>query len=268
MRPTFTHFFACLALAGGLGCASLRATAADPTPIPVAMYMDTGVSGKGPHMFEETAAKTPDLKVTRITAKEIRAGKLKDFRVLVMPGGGGSTQGTVLEATGRDAIKAYVKDGGCFVGICAGCYLASTGYDWSLDLLPAKVIDRAHWKRGEGYLLMELTPDGAQWFGRQPDSTLVDCRYSNGPILEPIAGAKEKLITLAHFRQEFIPSGAKPGVMLDSPAIVAARYGKGWAVGISPHPEQTEGLKDLVPATIRRVLTPTPMEAAEKTAKP
>ena len=40
-----------------------------------------------------------------------------------------------------------------------------------------------------------------------------------------------------------------------TPAVVAARYGKGWAIGVSPHPEQTDGLKDLVPTAIRWALS-------------
>ena len=55
-------------------------------------------------------------------------------------------------------------------------------------------------------------------------------------------------------RGEVVRPGAKSGLMVGSPAVVAARFGKGWAVGVSPHPEQTEGLRDLVPSAIRWAL--------------
>src|SRR4051812_33974996 len=239
--------FAVLVLLAG------SAAARDTATVKVALYVDEGVSGKGPAMLEATAKKRKDLAVTRVTAADIKAGKLKDFQVLVMPGGTGSGQGNALGTDGRDAVKAFVRDGGVYVGICAGCYLASTGYTWSLDLLPAKVIDRAHWKRGTGDLTLELTPDGKDWFSRKSDRLLV-CRYANGPVLEPLPDAKEKLVVFAHFREEFVPEGGKPGVMVDTPAAVAARYGKGWAIGVSPHPEQTDGLDDLIPAAIKKAL--------------
>jgi putative intracellular protease/amidase len=231
-----------------------RPSAADEaTPITVALYVGEGAFGKGPPMIEATAKKRKDLAVIRVTADDIKAGKLKGFRVLIMPGGTGSAQGTALGTEGRDAVKAFVRGGGVYVGICAGCYLASTGYPWSLDLLPAKVIDRAHWKRGTGDLTIELTPDGRDWMNRKADRFLV-CRYANGPVLEPLPDAKEKLLVFAHFREEFVPDGGKSGIMVDTPAAVAARYGKGWAIGVSPHPEQSDGLDDLIPAAIKKAL--------------
>ncbi len=220
-----------------------------PAVIPVALFVDGGVGGKGPDMFEETANATADLKVARVTGADIRAGELKGFRVLVVPGGSGSGEAKALDAAGREAVKAFVREGGCYVGICAGCYLASTGYSWSLDLLPAKVIDRANWLRGTGMLKVEFTADGKEWM--RPAEPLALCKYANGPILEAIPGSREKLIPLAYFREELVPNGSKPGVMLNTPAAVAARYGRGWAVGVSPHPEQTDGLKQVVPSAIR-----------------
>jgi glutamine amidotransferase PdxT len=233
--------------------AVLRPVAAQPNaPIPVALFVDRGVSGMGPDMFEDTARATADLRVTRVSAADIQAGKLRNFRALVVPGGSGSRQAHALDVSGRAAVKAFVGGGGCYVGICAGCYLASTGYPGSLDLLPARVVDRANWLRGTGSLKVEFTPEAKNWL--QMTEPVAACRYANGPILAPIAGAKEKLIPLAYFREELVPNGSRPGVMLNSPAVVAARYGRGWAVGVSPHPEQTDGLKHLVPSAIRWAL--------------
>jgi len=243
MRPALFFFV-------GLVAVLPAASAQPPATIPVALYVDGGVSGKGPDMFEATAKASADLTVTRVKAADIRAGKLTGFRVLVMPGGTGGGQAKALEPAGRDAVKQFVKDGGCYVGICAGCYLASTGYDWSLDLLPAKVIDRAHWLRGTGDVKLEFTADAKDWL--KVTEPFAACRYANGPILEPLPGAK--LIALAHFREEFVPKGGTAGVMVNTPAVVAARYGKGWVIGVSPHPEQTDGLKGVVPSAIRWAL--------------
>jgi putative intracellular protease/amidase len=224
-----------------------------PPTVAVAMYADKGAFGNGPGLLEDEFGRTRDLRVTKVTAADVRAGKLKDFRVLIIPGGVGGTQGKALGAEGRAAVRAFVEDGGTFVGVCAGCYLASTGYDWSLDLLPVWVVDRNNWQRGRGTLPLELTAAGKEWFGRTDDRVKV--LYCNGPVLEPLDdAAAQKLIVLAHYRGELVRPGARPGLMLGSPAVVAARFGKGWAVGISPHPEQTEGLRDLVPSAVRWAL--------------
>lgn len=230
----------------------LPARAKTPPTVAVAMYADKGAYGNGPGMIEEEFGRTRDLKLSKLAVEDVRAGKLKDFRVLVVPGGTGGTQGKTLGKDGRAAIQQFVKDGGTFVGICAGCYLASTGYDWSLDLLPAKVIDRANWERGKGTLPLEITAAGKEWFGRTDER--VKTIYCNGPVLAPIEDAQTELVVLARYMGELVRPRAEAGLMIGSPAIVAARYGNGWAIGVSPHPEQTDGLRDLVPSAIRWAL--------------
>lgn len=225
------------------------ATAQPPAaPVPVAMLTGDGVSGKGPAMIEETL-NAGGYKVTRIDAADVRAGKLKGAKILIVPGGLSRTQGTALGRDGRELVKAFVADGGGYVGVCAGCYLASSQYEWSLHLLPVKVVDPSNWERGKKSLAIELTADGRQWFGRK--DTQLKVVYHNGPVLEPIDGAKEPLLALARYREEVTRKGAKEGLMVNSPAVVAARYGKGWVIGISPHPEQTVGARDLLPAALK-----------------
>ena len=245
-----------LLLAGALPLlVFLPLRAKTPPTVAVAMYADKGAYGNGPDMLADEFGRTRDLKLTNLTVDDIRAGKLARFRVVIFPGGTGGTQGKTLGREGRAAVKKFVADGGTFVGICAGCYLASTGYDWSLDLLPAKVIDKANWERGKGTLPLEITAAGREWFGRTDER--VRSLYCNGPVLEEM-DAPEKLVVLARYLGELVRPQAQKGVMLGTPAVVAARYGKGWAIGVSPHPEQTEGLRDLVPSAIRWALAHPP----------
>ncbi|HEX4610078.1 MAG TPA: BPL-N domain-containing protein [Urbifossiella sp.] len=219
-----------------------------PTPVAVAMLVGDGVGGKGPAMLEETLTAN-GYAVTRVDAADVRAGKLKGMKVLIVPGGLSRTQATALGRDGREVVKQFVADGGGYVGLCAGCYLASSQYEWSLHLLPVKVVDPANWERGIKPLTVELTPAGRTAFGRK--DTEVRVQYHNGPVLEPAGGADGKLIPLAVYREEVTRKGAKEGLMRGTPAAVAGRYGKGWAIGISPHPEQTEGLRDMLPAALR-----------------
>jgi hypothetical protein len=152
----------------------------------------------------------------------------------------------------RPAVRTFVKEGGTYVGICAGCYLATCEYPWSLHILPAKVVDPPNSYRGRATLQLDLSGDGKQWLSRaglEPKGV-----YHNGPVLSPLPETAEPLIPLAYYREEITRKGATKGLMVSTPAIAAAAYGKDWVVGISPHPEQTEGLQDIVPSLIRRAL--------------
>jgi glutamine amidotransferase-like uncharacterized protein len=256
-----------------------RAESPAPTPAPakpadtkptdarkivaVAMLDADGVGGNGPKMLEETLAPEAGFRVTRITAEDIRAGKLAGYRVLIVPGGSSRTEATALGEDGRQAVRAFVSEGGTYVGICAGCYLASKHYKWSLGILPVTVVDSANWARGRATLKMELTAEGREWLPRKEAEGKVI--YHNGPVLKPAPDAEGKLITLATYREEITRKGAKEGLMVNTPAIAAARFGRGWAVGVSPHPEQTEGLRDLVPSAVRRALS---LSAAETGKEP
>lgn len=246
----FRRFAACLVLvvAASASAEPPVPVAPAPAPISVAMMIGDGVGGKGPDMIEETLT-AKGYKVKRVDAADIRAGKLKGAQILIVPGGMSRTQATALGRDGREIIKQFVADGGGYVGVCAGCYLASSHYEWSLHLLPVKVVDSANWERGIKRLAVELTSEGKEAFDRKDKDLKV--QYHNGPVLEPQAGSDGKLISLAVFREELTRKGAKEGLMLGTPAAVAGRYGKGWAIGISPHPEQTEGLRDMLPAALR-----------------
>jgi len=221
--------------------------------VAVALYDGPGAGGDGPKMLEEKFHADTEFRITRIKAEEIRAGKLKNFKVLIVPGGTGSNEGNALGEDGREQVRKFVNEGGVYVGICAGCFLASCQYKWSLHILPVTVVDTPNWERGRGVLKLELTGDGKEWTGRKEAD--VKSIYHNGPVLKMMPDAKEKVIPLAVYREEMTRKGAKEGLMAGTPAMAAARYGKGWAIGVSPHPEQTADVKDLVPNVIRKALT-------------
>lgn len=172
----------------------------------------------------------PRTVITQVSPEAIRAGPLTNFDVVIFGGGSGRGQAQALEEEGRVAVRKFVAGG--VVGICAGAYLATSGFSWSLGLLNAVTVS-PKWQRGKGTVQLEFTPAGARILG-QPEG-VVACRYANGPIIKP--GAVQDLPpyeTLAIFRSELAENGAPPGVMLNSPAIVAGRFGQGRVVWISP----------------------------------
>ena len=208
-----------------------------------AIYDAGGTGGTGAANADRLLGAT-GMRVFRVGSEEIAAGSLDGSDLLVVPGGSGSKEAAAIGEKGREKIVAFVKNGGGYLGICAGAYLALGNFDWSLKIIDAKTVS-PKWERGKGTVKIELTAEGRLLLGDRPG--LLDVLYHNGPIVEP--GHLDKLPefqTLAYFRSEIAERGVPVGIMVDSPAIFIGRFGKGRVMCISPHPEQTSGLDELV----------------------
>jgi len=214
----------------------------------IALYDAAGTGGTGPQKIRQFMSRKPATVVVELGPEEIRNGALSQFHVLICPGGSGLGQANAIGKDGRERIKQFVENGGGYVGICAGAYLATSGFTWGLKILNAKTVS-PKWRRGTGIVKIELTDKGRQLLGNHPG--LLDCKYANGPILGP---AEEPSLpdydVLAVFRSEIAEHDSPKGIMVNSPAIVAAACGKGRVIAISPHPEQMEPLQELVARAI------------------
>jgi glutamine amidotransferase-like uncharacterized protein len=227
-------------------------TFGDDAPVRVAVFRGDGV---GPSSENLIAALKPadggKFEVVRLTADDIRGGKLADIDVLVQPGGSGSKQGKALGEKGRQAVRKYISDGGGLLGVCGGAYLATNDYSWSLNLIDAKVLDRKHWARGTGTVTLRLSPQGAAFFQHDGDELAI--HYGQGPLLarrewdDPEVPDYE---SLAIYVTEIAKNGAPQGVMAGTSAAVRCEYGNGRVFCFSPHPELTEGLHHLIPLAV------------------
>lgn len=248
-----------LALALMVGAASVSARADEKAPVTsrsnlrIALYADEG-SKKGGDAVETCLLKgSLNLyKCTRVTAEEIRNGVLKDFDVIVCGGGSGSKIGNTLEEEGREQIRSFIRNGGGYIGICAGAYLATSDYTWSLHVLNAKVIDRQHWARGGGKVILTMSEEGQKTLGTPAE---VECRYNQGPLLGPDTKPDLPAYTpLATYKTEINKDNkAPPGIMIGTTAIARAEYGQGRVMAISPHPESTAGLDGIIRAAMNWV---------------
>ncbi|QEF98119.1 Succinylglutamate desuccinylase / Aspartoacylase family protein [Stieleria maiorica] len=204
----------------------------------------------------------PELSVRLVGRDDMRPSVLEQFDVLVFPGGSGSKQGNAIGAQRRDHVRRFVRDGGGIVGICAGAYLCSSHYAWSLDLMNAAVFNKtveipgkgrkSMWYRGPATDVdVELTARAAEVLGV---SGTIPIRYQNGPILS--AGDDDSLPEFepwAYFRSENGIYEPQKDTMIGAPAIVFARYGQGRVLAISPHFESTAGQADVIPLAIAHV---------------
>lgn len=225
----------------------LLGTARQPGKIAVGLFSASGVGGKGPGRLE--ALLGDGFIVRRFGPADVRAGGLDQFEVVVFPGGSGSGQARALGKDGRVRVRRFVNGGGGYVGICAGAYLAANNYSWSLRILDANVIDRAHWARGRGTVGLRWTPAAKPVLGNPKVDKVL---YANGPIYAAAGDAElPDFDVLATYRDEINTNGAPVGVMRGTPAIVFARFGAGRVVCSSPHPEQTKSLEDTVRRLVR-----------------
>ncbi len=224
-----------------------------PNAIRVAVFEDEGVSST--QKLFEVLKLDVQLVPSKISAKEIREGKLDSFDVLIHPGGSGSKQGKALGEEGRAKVRQFIEGGKGMVGICAGAYLASQQYDWSLNVLDAKVIDRQHWNRGFGNVGIAWTSEGQHLL--KQDANPTDIYYHQGPLLAP--GDNPEIPDyepLATYVGEIAKNGAPKGVMPGTTAIARGLYGKGRVLCYSPHPEKTPGLGEILLLGIHWVARP------------
>jgi predicted deacylase len=219
-----------------------------PAKLRIALYQGPGTGGAGPVSLMERLNRPPESSITQVSPEEIRAGVLTNYQVVIFGGGSGSKQAEALAETGRDAVREFVANGGGYIGICAGAYLATSGYPWSLKIINARTIS-PKWRRGVGPVKLELTEPGQEILGDRAGQ--FECKYANGPIVKADEyPGLPPFETLAWFRTELAKNDTPAGIMVDSPAIFAAEFQQGRVVCVSPHPEQTTGLEDFVPQAI------------------
>ncbi len=218
-------------------------------PIRVALYADKGATINDLPEVIDCLPKSEGFTVTKVLAKEIRSDALDQYDVLICPGGSGSGEGETLGKEGREQIRAFVKSGGGYIGICAGAYLASIEYPWSLGLLNAHVLDRPHWDRGIGNVELKVSAAGKD--ALSSDNETCSIHYENGPLLGP--GGKEGIAgyeLLASYDTE-MTQNAPPGTMKGTAAIARGKFGNGRVVCFSPHPEKTPGRAPFLQSAVR-----------------
>ena len=234
-----------------LFCPLATLHAADEKPVRVALFNDDGAFGQGVPRITEQLGKAADVKMTKVSGKEIASGALKDFDVVIFSGGSGSKESAAIGDAGREEVRRFVREGGGYIGICAGAYLACTGFSWGVGVLNAKTVS-SKWMRGKGDVEIEFMPPAREAAGIAGGKLKI--RYANGPIIT--ADSREGIApfeTLAFFRTELAEHNSPKGVMAGSPAIVRGEFGKGRVISSSPHPEQTDGMEQFIGSAVRWV---------------
>ncbi len=204
----------------------------------------------------------PGFFVSHIGPADLRPTVLTQIDVLLFPGGSGSKQGKAIGEERRRHVRQYVRDGGGVVGICAGAFLCTSHYDWSLNLMNAAVFNKtveipgkgrkSMWYRGPATNIdVDVTQDGEAALGIRG---LHSISYHNGPILSPGDDPSVPAYTpLAYFRTENGVYDPQKNTMVGAPAVVESLYGGGRVLAISPHFESTPDQASVVLRAIEYV---------------
>jgi len=209
--------------------------AADQQVITIAIYQDGGIGAHGVPNLYKAWADRDDCLLRVVCGQDIRAGVLDQFQIVCFGGGSGRGQLRSLEASGAEEVRRFVSEGGGFIGVCGGAFLACQ----RLEILDAQTKSRL-WRRGGATLDVEFSEAGRQLFHTTDDRLPI--RYHNGPIIERRHDDDlEDYEVLAWFREEVSNNGSPEGIMIDSPAIVLGAFGEGQVLCFSPHPESTQG---------------------------
>lgn len=214
-------------------------------PLKIAVYTGGGAGEGNANLLVTAGNRLAGAECIKLAPEDYSKVDLAQFDILVFAGGSGSKQAAALGETGRAAIRDYVQKGGGYLGICAGAYLATAGYPWSLGILDAKTRS-TKWARGGGAVSLELTDDAKAIFGVSGEKFPI--RYNNGPVIEPFNSPDiPDYKVAAYFRDELAENGTPAGLMKDSPAMAYGTFGKGKVMAISPHAEGTKNLENLLP---------------------
>lgn len=241
-------------------CVDVLVAREEDEMILVGLYDGPGATDRGIARLRRAIESAPDMSLRHLGPTDMRPAVLNQFDVIAFPGGGGSSQAKAIGEEGRDHVRAFVRQGGGFLGVCAGAFLASSHYSWSFDLLPTTVLtgavkvegrSRQMWYRGDATTVsVQLSDDGRQLFSGIPE--VVDVTYQNGPILSPKQGTDlPPYTTLATYRSEQVRIEPQRGTMVNTPAIVSGLFHKGRVIAIGPHPEATEALYPIITQSIR-----------------
>ncbi len=198
-----------------------------------------------------------DIDARIISAAEIMAGDADDIDVFLFPGGGGRSETGSLGELGQQKIIDLVKkQGKGVVGICAGAYILTETPDYpSLALSGAEAIDIEHDHRGHGLVKFSLTEEGKKIFPELANREISYSQYYEGPVLIPAKKSAYKYNELATMLSDVHTIEGTPANMTNNrPFIIVTQVDKGKTASVVGHPENTPGMRWMIPRLVRVVL--------------
>ena len=205
-------------------------------PLRVAVFVGGGARNIGVFRWLELTARAKNVVATPVDGDAVRGGALDSADVLVMPGGSSVDESKSLGPDGREKVKSFVRNGGGYVGTCAGCCLlmeSSKGHPDMLNMIPFKFGPSG----GKADLSIAFNRRAEELAGIKKGTHAV--RYSEGPVPLPSIPVKDSDVeVVATYNGDVNAKGDKERPsMAGQAAAVAGTYGKGRLFVLAVHPE-------------------------------
>ena len=230
-------------------CASAPQGAA---PLKVGVYADQGPGGIGAVEWFRLVDESPEMELHLLDGAAVRTGALDGLDLLIMPGGSSMDEFKTLGTNGVERMRAFVRNGGGYVGTCAGCCLLMDGPKNRARMMP--------WNSSgsEGHTMfptINLNAKGAKALGLKEGPHVM--RYHGGPFLQPttnvIADAHMEIWGTFDAEATFKGRINQKKKMYGSGAVVGGTYGKGRVFVTSAHPEYFNGTLYIIEAALKYV---------------
>ena len=230
-------------------CASAPQGAA---PLKVGVYADKGPGGIGAVEWFRLVDESPEMELHLLDGAAVRTGALDGLDLLIMPGGSSMDEFKTLGTNGVERMRAFVRNGGGYVGTCAGCCLLMDGPKNRARMMP--------WNSSgsEGHTMfptINLNAKGAKALGLKAGPHVM--RYHGGPFLQPttnvIADAHMEIWGTFDAEATFKGRINPKKKMYGSGAVVGGTYGKGRVFVTSAHPEYFNGTLYVIEAALKYV---------------
>lgn len=206
-----------------------------------------------------------------IGAATIMSEAIMDYDLILFPGGSGKAQTIKLGQLGMQRVQDLVTQHGKGVlGICAGSYVLSQteGYP-SLDLSGFQAIDIEHDHRGHGLVKFAMTDAGKKLFPELADQDIYYSKYYEGPVLTFPEEAKYAGMSLSTMLSDVHTVEGTPTNMTNNrPFITATQAGRGRVVTFVGHPENTPGMRWMIPRMVRWALNKEMVAYGEEVVRP
>ena len=244
MKKFFAFIPVLLICAGCAVCSTAPQQACPPKytgkKLKTAFYIDKGARGGGVTNLGRLLAFSPQIEMTMVKGEDLRKGVLKNFDMIVMPGGSSQLEMESMGPAGVKALQEFIRNGGAYVGICAGFHIMLNRPERA-QLVPYTYIREAVGARGD--VQIDLSKEGAKILGVKPGKRMV--RYSRGPIAKEAKWAKGSCKTHALYTSSISPLGRAGKSFFNTPALIAGTYGKGKVIATSFHPEYLPSTHDI-----------------------
>lgn len=195
-------------------------------------------SGKGTWDKSVTAStkmfEWMDQSVKLVNAEYINNNSLDNFRIICFPGGDMYQYSQDISIEGKEKIRAFISNGGGYIGICGGAYFSAEKIIWQGNQLPMTSLNLFAGSAEGPIDGIVPYPQYGMCQVNIVDTTHVITRsmhtpqwilYYLGPVLKP---SSADITILGKYNT------------VNQPAILAFEYGKGRVFVIGIHPEIEE----------------------------